>query len=232
MFSKQDKLDVETLEELFEAGKVKGEFPSSLLRQYAIKEFLSEKQMFYVRKLITEAGGSGNAAKETGEIVNAEALQQLFRCALRADVQYPHISYPVDGTHDEQHIKAFLADNRRDIIFMSERTRVRYAWFDALNNKLHCTHNQVQPTTALYKQIRRILADPVAEAIVSGKLTNRCMFCSLELKNEFSVDHGYGPICAENYGLPWHAGKSSKTVQIDADDLIASLGGDEEGASK
>lgn len=46
--------------------------------------------------------------------------------------------------------------------------------------------------------------NPETVAKIYGQKYNHCCFCGLTLKNADSVAAGYGPICAENYGLPWH----------------------------
>lgn len=50
---------------------------------------------------------------------------------------------------------------------------------------------------------RNLTAD---EAARFGHQHHRCVFCSRKLSDETdgrSVDVGYGPICADRYGLPW-----------------------------
>ncbi len=47
------------------------------------------------------------------------------------------------------------------------------------------------------------LADPEGTAKAYGKLKGACCFCHQDLTDERSVRAGYGPICAENYNLPW-----------------------------
>jgi hypothetical protein len=50
---------------------------------------------------------------------------------------------------------------------------------------------------------RELTAD---EAAAFGHEHSRCVFCSHKLSDEKdgrSVDVGYGPVCAEKYGLPW-----------------------------
>ena len=51
--------------------------------------------------------------------------------------------------------------------------------------------------------MRKILQDPVNTLAITGKKMGACCFCSLPLTNASSVHHGYGPTCAENFGLPW-----------------------------
>ena len=47
------------------------------------------------------------------------------------------------------------------------------------------------------------LANPEATAKAYGKLTSNCSFCGKELSDERSIRAGWGPTCAENFGLPW-----------------------------
>lgn len=50
--------------------------------------------------------------------------------------------------------------------------------------------------------LRQLSDDPVGTAKRYGKITNRCCFCRLELSNLASIYNGFGPVCAEKYGLP------------------------------
>lgn len=53
------------------------------------------------------------------------------------------------------------------------------------------------------KGIRPISSE---EAAAYGKMHERCCFCAKALSDDEdgrSVDMGYGPVCAEKYGLPW-----------------------------
>lgn len=72
-----------------------------------------------------------------------------------------------------------------------------------------------------------------------GKAMGRCCFCGTKIESEESLVHGYGPICAENFGLPWgEASKEQKEAMKEAaikeafsiDDLeqmAAGISGDE-----
>lgn len=57
--------------------------------------------------------------------------------------------------------------------------------------------------TQLQQGIRQIVQLPITEIIARAKELGTCCFCGHELENSISVAHGYGPICAANYGLPW-----------------------------
>ena len=46
-------------------------------------------------------------------------------------------------------------------------------------------------------------ADPAGVASLQGQRYGNCCFCRLELTTNESLAVGYGPICADHYGLPW-----------------------------
>ena len=55
----------------------------------------------------------------------------------------------------------------------------------------------------LMSELDTLLSNPISESSLHGKEYGRCCFCNRELDNEGSIFHGYGPICAEKWGLPW-----------------------------
>jgi Family of unknown function (DUF6011) len=50
--------------------------------------------------------------------------------------------------------------------------------------------------------LQAIAANPVAAAKLFGQKTSSCCFCGQELTDGASIAVGYGPICAEHWGLP------------------------------
>jgi hypothetical protein len=66
-----------------------------------------------------------------------------------------------------------------------------------------------------FKKSLYFLNDCPQEAANSyGRLTGRCCFCGLPLKDERSLGVGYGAVCASNYGLPWGV------IKLELKDLI------------
>lgn len=53
---------------------------------------------------------------------------------------------------------------------------------------------------------------PAEAAKAYGALTCHCSFCNLRLTDEGSVEVGYGPKCAENFGLP-HTPKGTPSLR-------------------
>ena len=58
-----------------------------------------------------------------------------------------------------------------------------------------------------------LASDPAQAAREYGARTGRCCFCHLPLKTVESTTHGYGPVCADHYELPW--GLSSANAILD-----------------
>lgn len=53
------------------------------------------------------------------------------------------------------------------------------------------------------QRIAEVGSDVVGSAKAHGAQHNNCCFCSRDLTTDESVSNGYGPICADRYGLPW-----------------------------
>lgn len=56
---------------------------------------------------------------------------------------------------------------------------------------------------AIRDAVTRLATDPAAEASAHGHETGYCCFCGLTLTDPRSTAMGYGPICAQNWSLPW-----------------------------
>ena len=58
---------------------------------------------------------------------------------------------------------------------------------------------------AIAQRLREFAADPAGTAAAYGRLHGACCFCRKPLRDERSTAVGYGPDCAEHYGLQWGA---------------------------
>lgn len=66
----------------------------------------------------------------------------------------------------------------------------------------------------LITALKQFSDNPVAAAKVYAKLTCSCCFCGLALTDDRSTEAGYGPVCAENWNLPWGNGVQGITKEI------------------
>lgn len=51
-------------------------------------------------------------------------------------------------------------------------------------------------------RVKAVSGDILGEVRAHGKATGNCSFCNRKLTNDNSIQLLYGPVCAENYGLP------------------------------
>jgi hypothetical protein len=69
-----------------------------------------------------------------------------------------------------------------------------------LDGVFHATDSADVP---VFHLLQRLSENPADVASEYGKLTGNCCFCQLGLKDARSTAVGYGPVCADHFGLPW-----------------------------
>lgn len=187
-------------------------FGSSLCDQYFSRLSLSEKQWYWVGKLLENAGakpaGSSSAAESSSreetfqEIFDGTKIKALFAAAATY-LKYPRLRYQTDGS--SKVVFSYAADtgsNWAGCTFIdngSKEGKKRYGFVDRLGNG-RINRDATPEVKAL---IKSVASDPTKVAKLQGQKYTYCCFCGLELTNKSSVYHGYGPICAENWGLTW-----------------------------
>lgn len=57
--------------------------------------------------------------------------------------------------------------------------------------------------TATKEYLASFAENPALKAKEYGRLTGSCCFCARTLEDGRSVSAGFGPICADKFGLPW-----------------------------
>jgi len=87
-----------------------------------------------------------------------------------------------------------------------------------------------QAPAGLIEGLKAFAADPVKAAKLYGQHTSSCCFCGTGLKNPASVHAGYGPYCAERWGLPW--GDTGGLKSGRQEDLQAAIAEEMEAARK
>lgn len=70
---------------------------------------------------------------------------------------------------------------------------------------------------ALLQRLLDIAADPAKAAKLYAQQTGSCTFCQRELTDAGSIEVGYGPICADRYGLPHTAKGHGVKVEVALD---------------
>jgi hypothetical protein len=182
-------------------------FVSSLIGQYESKGNLSDSQWAWVEKIVAEEADR-KVVREKARIEREEreakmAVTFTFNgyepveemMTLAADtLKKPKWTLT---THKGGKITLFY--NRKD-----ESVEVGHGGFyGVMKDGVFTTNGLVMERGDVVPMLEAFKADPSGFAAYQGHLTGHCCFCARHLSDERSTTHGYGPICADRYGLVW-----------------------------
>ena len=89
-------------------------------------------------------------------------------------------------------------------------------WFGAINHRTGRAFMRDAPLGVTYL-LRDFDADPAGVGAKLGLSIGSCVFCNRPLTTDESKGAGYGPVCADRYGLPW--GKNTAVADVAEDYL-------------
>ncbi len=183
------------------------DFAQSLLQQFTRKGDLSPKQWPYVIKLADKATGKV-VERKTVAVGSMKTLIDLFAKA-KAHLKRPAIVLQ-DPTVGEIRLSEAGSKARvpGSINVTTPGSFGERVWYGRVTQQgdFQMSPKVVTPPE-LVSALKVFAADPVAAATKHGYLTGRCCFCNRKLEDERSTAVGYGPICADHFGLPWGAAR-------------------------
>jgi len=74
-------------------------------------------------------------------------------------------------------------------------------------------HHSRNTSQSFVDEMRDFATDPIAKLAEMGKIAGKCTFCRRGLHDHRSTAHGYGPVCAKNYRLPWNNQTAQPIIQ-------------------
>jgi hypothetical protein len=177
---------------------------------------LSEKQWAWVHKLAMERHApKHNSTPDRGRVVvgNLQPVLAMLQTAAH-HIKYPRIVY--------RGLRLSLAKKPDTVnVTSDERSYDDRTFYGQITPGGSFQSRGPCPQNVL-DVLADLAVDPVSKTAAEGKRTGSCCFCSRELSTAASLHVGYGPICAEKYGLPW--GETGPT----AAERAADAGGGEE----
>lgn len=191
-------------------------FAQSLCDFYSDRGYLSEKQLFHACKMWLEVSSKNPAKaeklppKQPAELaaprvhVDGSKIEALLDKAAKSGLKFPKIRYRI--TADIVITFYITGEKSKFPGHIGVCTGEQESW-----NQICILHRKGPPIWSkfsfdkpeLQQKIKQIAEGGIESFTVNGKQTGHCCFCGLLLENKSSVHHGYGPICADNYGLPW-----------------------------
>lgn len=172
-------------------------FAADLVRK-GRKWGLSDKQMFWVDKFISNEAGA-----EPKKLEGFEAIVHLLTDA-SANLKYPKIRL---RTENGSAVVFVLAGSRAKLPGTVNVTDGgRYGdntWYGRihLDGAWQLPNKEVADDVQLL--VQAFAKDPTEVAANHGHISGSCAFCLKTLTDERSLNAGYGPVCAGNFGLPW-----------------------------
>jgi hypothetical protein len=171
---------------------------------------LTEKQSDWVYRLLDRVNGAEAPPPAVGDV---RPLLALFDRALAAGLRFPKIrlraadGLPVVIGRAGERSKAPGSLTVTDGAgFESGR------YFGRIDPGTGALTRGRDCTPAVVTALTELAQDPAARAAIHGHATGYCCFCARSLEDARSVGVGYGPVCAEKFGLPWGEVKAPPVV--------------------
>lgn len=178
-----------------------GDFAASLLDQVKKRGDLSAKQLQAVYESIAreEDWAKQREQKATQTQIDMTDLLDRFALALKAGIKRPKVN-----TGDLLFSLAPAHGHNAGCVYVKGEK-------DAYGDRPYL--GKITPEGKFFagrgveddvkQRIAEVGADVVGSAKAHGAQHGNCCFCSRDLTTDESVSNGYGPICADRYGLPW-----------------------------
>jgi len=198
-------------------------FYHSVKQQY-LKKGISEKQLFWMRRLLTihvlaleSASPIPNEAQlsreqkpkiSSWEQWNLKTLQDKIQQARAAGLKYPKIKLICDSPECGHREYQIYWSEYFGVTSVKLGTEFIFSILESGNLKPAARYAKLTPESEQkliphLSFLQTFNNDPTEGAKVQGRLTGACCFCQHELSTDESLSAGYGPVCAEHFGLPW-----------------------------
>ncbi len=181
-------------------------FAQSLVKQFDSRGSLSPKQKDWVVKLVNEIGKPKAPKANKFTMQDFTSIVTLFKNAL-SKLKRPKITFVNNGT-------AFALKPSKDLqwvhVSAPEYGGNYYGKISVQDGTWVDGRNINQEVADFLNDFAK---DPVAKSQEYGKRSGVCCFCHKCLDREESLEVGYGPVCAKNWGLPHSYRSNGKAVQ-------------------
>jgi hypothetical protein len=176
-------------------------FILSLADQLRRKGTLSDKQVAAAAKFFAPKPALPAAS-------NLQPIIAFLRAA-ETNLKFPKLHFEVDGVELVLRLKGKQSAHPGAVDLVS-REKV---WNEKFQQDAPIWYGRIEPdgqsvfggrvTPSIVAALNAIAADPREASIRYARKTGHCAFCGRFLETKASVSVGYGPVCADKYGLPW-----------------------------
>lgn len=219
------KTQIDTLKEKLPSLSANDvEFAKSLIRSFGERGNLTPKQAEWVKILIDRADGKDTKAqpKVRVQVGQMTGVIGLFKVASER-LNHPRINLTCCGASIILSVAGPGSKAPGSINVAGEGHYGARPWYGRV-----ATDGTWVPTRtlmanqrffhALTDLLRQFANNPASVAQEHGGLTGRCCFCNSELSDARSTAAGFGPVCADNFGLKdqWKAAVKRMDAAVSA----------------
>lgn len=177
--------------------------PGTFAKDLKAKSYngLSHDQMVWVHVLVLEF--EQPKARETVEIGNLAAVIAMFSAA-KAHLKHPKIRLSFGGNIPVCLSVAGPKASKPGSINVTDGGKYGQSRF---YGRIYQDGNfeiaRAGVPSGLSEFLTSFAVDPIKVASEYGHMTGNCCFCNRTLTDERSTTVGYGPVCADHFGLAW-----------------------------
>jgi hypothetical protein len=180
-------------------GKLRSRFARDLAVRADHRD-LTAKQVAWVHILVVEH--EEREARPAPELPCLERIMKMMDAASEK-MSYPKITLQTESGRTVHLRRSGNRSATPGVIEITDGKAFGYdEWFGRISRdgKLRTSRRIPEEVLALLLEFDR---NPQASAEAYGHQHGSCCFCTKRLTDERSVTAGYGPVCAERYGLSW-----------------------------
>ena len=197
-----------TLQSFIESGLIPA-WRLSFATNIALAHRPTPKQLDWVKKIVEEAL---NAPEPEKNALDFSPIFKMFEKA-KNKIKWPKVvlQYP-----DKREFKMSIAGSTaRHPGAISLVLGGMYVGRINLDSTVFIGRDGKADEAGIKALLAEFNKDPARVAAEHGKLLSSCCFCRLPLRTQESLAVGYGPDCANSYGLPWGTAKVTKAEILD-----------------
>lgn len=199
---------VDALQAAVNAGRFKGstlEFACSLLRSARSKRGLTPGQAPWPAKLLAQLD---TPPVQTQVASDVRGIFAIFDTAAQRGLKYPKVHLVAsDGTPVVFNRAGEKSQYTGQVMITDGGPYGVGRYFGRVDIVGMLTEGP-KMTAQVRELVEAFAIDPARVAAEYGKTTGSCCFCSRTLETDESLDVGYGPVCADKFGLAWGTKKA------------------------
>lgn len=182
------------------------EFGKSLLAKWKRWKELSDKQAYWVQVLHDRVVNPAPAA-EPVQIGGITRIREMFATASKK-LKYPKIWLGTDANPIRLQLAGPHSKYAGSVMVTDGRPYGSNRFYGSIDEA-----GILKPGRDFNADVAAVLKalsdDPEGTASEFGRVNGCCCFCNTELTDDRSIEVGYGPVCARNFGLAWGAKAAS-----------------------